>query len=170
MFAKDKRNPRKLPHTSARVRGVTTRTLAEDKPDPPDLPKTLLELLERQSPDCLDKVSAYARKLACWKRTERERELADARKRESITDHEEADLREHGIPTDPQSMKMSPPVARTLRSKRPSPGTSIISGSGARETPGKTSILHLLIRKALPIEPLTIVDLPSSDSINETVK
>ncbi|WP_114579242.1 hypothetical protein [Saliphagus sp. LR7] len=76
--------------------------MAEDKPDPPDLPKTLLKPLERQSPDRLDDVSAYARELARWKRAERERELAEARERESITDDEETDLRERGISTDPQ--------------------------------------------------------------------
>ncbi|WP_114579220.1 hypothetical protein [Saliphagus sp. LR7] len=75
--------------------------MAEDKPEPPDLPKTLLNPLERQSPDRLDEVSAYARELARWKRAKREQELAEARKRESISDDEQAELEARGISTDP---------------------------------------------------------------------
>ncbi|MFC6763603.1 hypothetical protein [Natrinema soli] len=75
--------------------------MTAEKPEPPDLPKTLREPLERQPPDRLDQVSTYADQLAHWKRSEREREVTETRERDSITDDEQTTLEERGISTDP---------------------------------------------------------------------
>jgi len=76
--------------------------MTAEKPEPPDLPKTLREPLERQPPDRLDQVSTYADQLAHWKRAEREaREVTETRERDSITDDEQTTLEERGISIDP---------------------------------------------------------------------
>ncbi|MFC4990324.1 hypothetical protein [Saliphagus infecundisoli] len=67
-------------------------------------------------------MSAYARELARWKRAERERELAEARKRESITDGEEIDLRERGISADSHEYEDVPTSGAYITIKETKPG------------------------------------------------
>lgn len=54
------------------------------KPPAPDLPKYLLEPLEKQSPERLETVAAYATDLAGWKRDQREAELEQRRAEEEV--------------------------------------------------------------------------------------
>lgn len=75
---------------------------APDKPPSPDLPKYLLDPLEKQSPERLDDVAAYASDLAVWKREQRDRELERRRAEEEVDDEELEELEEREISTDPR--------------------------------------------------------------------
>lgn len=93
-----------------------------EKPAPPDLPKTLLKPLERQPPDRLDQVSEYAEQLARWKRAEHERETAETRARESISEKEQTELEERGISTDPNDYDDVAPSGAYITIKETKPG------------------------------------------------
>lgn len=72
-----------------------------EKPPAPDLPKYLREPLEKQSPDRLEEVAAYASNLAEWKRKQREQELERRRAEEKVNEEELKELNERQISTDP---------------------------------------------------------------------
>jgi transcription elongation GreA/GreB family factor len=72
-----------------------------EKPPAPDLPKYLREPLEKQSPERLETVAAYANELAEWKRRQRQQELEDRRAEEEVDEEELEELEERGISTDP---------------------------------------------------------------------
>lgn len=71
------------------------------RPSVPDLPQYLIEPLERQSPERLETIAAYAVDLAAWKRTDREASLEKRREAEEIDKKELEELQERDIPTDP---------------------------------------------------------------------
>jgi hypothetical protein len=56
--------------------------------------------LKRQSPERLDEVARYARRLAAWKRGQRERD-GRRRRAEAVDDAELAALERRGVSTDP---------------------------------------------------------------------
>ena len=72
-----------------------------EKPPAPDLPKYLREPLEKQSPERLKTVAAYANELAEWKRRQRQQELEDRRAEDEVDEEELEELEERGISTDP---------------------------------------------------------------------
>jgi hypothetical protein len=72
-----------------------------EKPPTPDLPKYLREPLEKQSPEQLETVAAYATELAEWKRRRRWQELEERRTEDELEDEELEELEERGISTDP---------------------------------------------------------------------
>jgi hypothetical protein len=74
----------------------------EEKPSTPDLPKYLREPLEKQSPERLDTVAAYASDLAEWKRGQREAELEQRRAEEEVDEEVLEELSERDISTDPE--------------------------------------------------------------------
>jgi len=79
-----------------------------DPPEPPDLPAYLLDPLERQSPDRLERVASYAQELAAWKRAQHERDTAQRRAAEAISDDERAGLDDRGISTNPEDYEDVP--------------------------------------------------------------
>ncbi|WP_239643389.1 hypothetical protein [Natronococcus jeotgali] len=120
--------------------------MTTEKPEPPNLPKTLREPLARQPPDRLDQVSAYADQLARWKRTEREREATETRKRDSISEDEQTDLEERGISIDPTDYEGVATSGAYITIKETKPGYKYYYWRGGREIPGRTSISHLSIQ------------------------
>ncbi|MFC5973946.1 hypothetical protein ACFPYI_21700 [Halomarina salina] len=72
-----------------------------DRPAPPDLPAYVLNPLERQSSDRLERVASYAQELAAWKRAQHERETAQRQAAEAISDDERTALANRDISTDP---------------------------------------------------------------------
>jgi hypothetical protein len=74
----------------------------EERPPTPDLPKYLREPLEKQSPERLETVAAYASDLAEWKRGQREAELEQHRAEEEVDEEELEELSERDISTDPE--------------------------------------------------------------------
>jgi len=79
-----------------------------DRPAAPDLPAYLLDPLERQSPDRLERVASYAQELAAWKRAQHERDTAQRRAAEAISDDERAGLDDRGISTNPEDYEDVP--------------------------------------------------------------
>jgi len=71
------------------------------KPPAPDLSKYLREPLEKQSPERLETVAAYATELAEWKHRRRQQELEKRRAEDEVDDEELDELEERGISTDP---------------------------------------------------------------------
>jgi len=79
-----------------------------DPPEPPDLPAYLLDPLERQSPDRLERIANYAEKLAAWKRAQDERDTAQRQAAEAISDDERTALADRDISTDPKDYEAVP--------------------------------------------------------------
>ncbi|CAM2996408.1 hypothetical protein [Halobacterium salinarum] len=92
------------------------------KPPAPDLPNYILEPLDKQSPDRLDTVAAYAAKLAAWKRTEREHVATKKREENSITEAEQKELEEREISTDPTDYSDIPASGAYITVKETKPG------------------------------------------------
>lgn len=91
-----------------------------DRPAPPDLPKYVVEPLERQSPERLEAIADYATELAAWKRERLDRETAERRAREEVTEEEKAALRERGVSTDPDDYSEVPSKAYiTVKETKP---------------------------------------------------
>jgi hypothetical protein len=72
------------------------------KPSAPDLPKYVREPLEKQSPEKLEAVAAYASELAEWKRHQQQQEVEERRSDDEISEEELDALEERGISTDPR--------------------------------------------------------------------
>ena len=72
-----------------------------EKPPTPDLPKYLHEPLEKQSPERLETVAAYAQELAEWKRQQRQEELERRRAEEEVDEEQLEDLEDREVSTDP---------------------------------------------------------------------
>jgi hypothetical protein len=72
-----------------------------EKPPAPDLPKYLREPLEKQSPERLETVAAYASELAEWKRRQRQDEFEERRAEDEVDDEELKELEDRGISIDP---------------------------------------------------------------------
>jgi hypothetical protein len=72
-----------------------------EKPPAPDLPKYLREPLEKQSPQRLETVAAYAQELAEWKRQQRQEELERRRAEEEVDEEQLEDLEDREVSTDP---------------------------------------------------------------------
>jgi hypothetical protein len=79
-----------------------------DKPPIPDLPKYVREPLEKQSPERLERVAAYAAELAEWKRQQREHEVEQRRADDEVDEEELEALEERGISTDPDDYEDVP--------------------------------------------------------------
>jgi len=71
------------------------------RPPAPELPDYLREPLERQPPERLEAVAAYASDLAEWKRRQRRAELDRRRAEEAVDEDALEALEDRGIPTDP---------------------------------------------------------------------
>jgi hypothetical protein len=71
------------------------------KPSTPDLPKYLREPLEKQSPERLETVAAYAQELAKWKRQQRQDELERRRAEEEVDEEQLEALEDREVSTDP---------------------------------------------------------------------
>jgi hypothetical protein len=67
----------------------------------PDLPKYVREPLEKQSPERLEAVAAYASELAEWKRHQQQQEVEERRSDDEISEEELDALEERGISTNP---------------------------------------------------------------------
>jgi hypothetical protein len=95
---------------------------ASGKPSTPDLPKYLREPLERQSPERLEVVAAYAAELASWKRHQRQEELERRRAEHAVDDEELAALTERDISTDPADYEDVPASGAYVTVKETKPG------------------------------------------------
>lgn len=93
-----------------------------EKPVAPDLPKYLREPLEKQSPDRLETVAAYAAELAEWKRQQHEDDLERRRGEEEIDEDEREGLNERGISTDPADYTDVPAQGAYITVKETKPG------------------------------------------------
>ena len=79
-----------------------------EKPPAPDLPKYLREPLEKQSPDRLETVAAYASELAEWKRRQQQEEFEERRTEDEVDDEQLEQLEEREISTDPEDYEEVP--------------------------------------------------------------
>ncbi|WP_424016332.1 hypothetical protein ACOZ4N_00955 (plasmid) [Halorientalis pallida] len=72
-----------------------------DSPQAPDLPKYLLDPLEKQPPEKLEQVADFAEKLANWKRQQQQREVRRRREEDEVDEDELAELADRDISIDP---------------------------------------------------------------------
>ena len=79
-----------------------------DQPATPDLPRYLLDPLERQPPKRLETVATYARALAAWKREQQDRETTQRQADEAISDEDRTALADRDISTDPEDHEEVP--------------------------------------------------------------
>lgn len=79
-----------------------------EKPPAPELPKYLREPMEKQSPERLEAVAAYATDLAEWKRRQRHDELERRRAEEEVGEEALEELNEREISTDPEDYEDVP--------------------------------------------------------------
>jgi hypothetical protein len=90
------------------------------KPVDPDLPAYVIDPLERQSPEQLETIAAYAEALADWKRTQREADAAATRAAEAVDEEAIDDLEDRGFETDPEVYEDVPPKAYiTIKETKP---------------------------------------------------
>ncbi len=106
----------------SRLRGVTMGDDCREKPPAPDLPAYVREPLEKQSPDRLEAIAAYASALAAWKRDERERELEQRRTEEAVDEDELDELERRGVSTDPADYEGVPSSGAYVTIKETKPG------------------------------------------------
>jgi hypothetical protein len=92
------------------------------KPQKPDLPKYLHEPLEKQSPERLETVAAYAQELAEWKRQERQDDLERRRAEEEVDEEELTELEEREVSTDPADYEDVPARGAYITVKETKPG------------------------------------------------
>ena len=92
------------------------------KPSPPDLPSYVIDPLESQSPDRLERIAAYATDLARWKRVQDELEFERNRTEEEIDEDELEDLDEREISTDPADYDGVPGGGAYITIKETKPG------------------------------------------------
>lgn len=91
-----------------------------DRPSRPDLPKYVVEPIERQSPERLETIADYAAELAAWKRAKRDREAAERRADDEIDEDRKESLEERGVSTDPGDYPDVPPNAYvTVKETKP---------------------------------------------------
>lgn len=83
-------------------------TRRSDAPSRPDLPKYVVEPIERQSPERLERIADYASELAAWKRAKRDREASERRASQAVSEEEKATLEQRGVSTDPQDYQGVP--------------------------------------------------------------
>ncbi|MCU4753138.1 hypothetical protein OB919_14320 [Halobacteria archaeon AArc-curdl1] len=88
------------------------------KPNAPDLPAYVVDPLEKQSPERLEMVAAYAVELATWKREQREKE----RDEEEVDPESLEELHERDISTDPDDYKDVPTSGSYITIKETKPG------------------------------------------------
>jgi hypothetical protein len=81
------------------------------KPEAPDLPAYVTDPLERQSPEQLETIAAYAEALADRKRSQREADETATRVAEAVDEEAIDDLEERGYETDPDAYEDVPPKA-----------------------------------------------------------
>jgi len=90
------------------------------KPETPNLPTYVTDPLERQSPEQLDTIAAYAEALADWKRSQREEDATATRAAEEVDEEAIEDLEERGFETDPEAYEDVPPKAYiTIKETKP---------------------------------------------------
>jgi len=92
------------------------------KPPTPDLPKYLREPLEKQSPERLETVAAYAQELADWKRQQRQDELKQRRAEEEVDEEQLAELEDRDVSTDPAEYEDVPVSGAYITVKETKPG------------------------------------------------
>jgi len=92
------------------------------EPPPPDLPKYLREPLEKQSPERLETVAAYAQELAEWKRQQRQEELERRRAEEEVDEEQLENLEEREVSTDPADYEDVPTSSAYITVKETKPG------------------------------------------------
>ena len=93
-----------------------------EKPPAPDLPKYLREPLEKQSPERLETVAAYAQELAEWKRQQRKDELERRRAEEEVDEEQLEDLEDREVSTDPADYEDVPASGAYITVKETKPG------------------------------------------------
>lgn len=93
-----------------------------EKPPAPELPKYLREPLEKQSPERLEAVAAYARDLAAWKRQQRQHELEQRRTEEEVDEEALEELAERNVSTNPADYKDIPASGAYITVKETKPG------------------------------------------------
>jgi len=92
------------------------------EPLPPDLPKYLREPLEKQSPQRLETVAAYAQELAEWKRQQRQEELERRRAEEEVDEEQLEDLKDREVSTNPADYEDVPTSGAYITVKETKPG------------------------------------------------
>lgn len=102
--------------------GVTMAGDGPAKPPTPDLPNYLVEPLEKQSPDRLETVAAYAAELAEWKRGQHQRELEQRRTADEADEAELDALEDRGVSTDPGDYDDVPSTGAYITVKETKPG------------------------------------------------
>lgn len=75
-----------------------------EKPPKPDLPKYVLDPLDRQDPNELEAVADYARRLATWKRQQKAVAAQERAKTESVSDSLRRRLKDQGHETNPENV------------------------------------------------------------------
>jgi hypothetical protein len=95
-------------------------TESTERPTAPELPQYILDPLDRQSPERLEAIAAYAEGLADWKRSQREEDVTATRAAEEVDEEAIEDLEERGFETDPESYEDVPPKAYiTIKETKP---------------------------------------------------
>ena len=90
------------------------------KPEAPDLPAYVTDPLERQSPEQLETVAAYAAALADWKRAQREEDATATQAAEEVDEEAIDNLEERGFETDPDAYEDVPSKAYiTIKETKP---------------------------------------------------
>ncbi|AXR76355.1 hypothetical protein [Natrarchaeobaculum sulfurireducens] len=92
------------------------------KPSPPDLPSYVIDPLESQSPDRLERIAAYATELATWKRVQDELEFERNRAEKEIDKDELEKFDEREISTDPADYDGVPVSGAYITIKETKPG------------------------------------------------
>lgn len=93
-----------------------------ERPPAPDLPAYLRDPLERQPPDRLEAVAAYASALASWKRGEQNEAAQRRREAEVVDDAALDDLEARGVSTDPDDYDGVPDSGAYVTVKEPKDG------------------------------------------------
>ncbi|GAB3327906.1 hypothetical protein GCM10027355_32530 [Haloplanus salinarum] len=90
------------------------------KPAAPGLPAYVTDPIERQSPEELETIAAYAEALADWKRAQREADATATRAAEAVDEEAIDDLEERGFETDPDAYEDVPSKAYiTIKETKP---------------------------------------------------
>jgi hypothetical protein len=90
------------------------------KPAAPDLPAYVTDPLERQSPEQLETVAAYAEALAAWKRAQRNADASATRAAKEVDEEAIDDLEERGFETNPDAYEDVPSKAYiTIKETKP---------------------------------------------------
>ena len=95
-------------------------TKSPERPTAPELPQYVLDPLDRQSPEQLEAIAAYAEALADWKRGQCDADASATRAAEEVDEETVEDLEERGFETDPDAYEDVPSKAYiTIKETKP---------------------------------------------------